>query len=214
MANAKIEGYDCTLFYDYDCYRDMILPKLTDDGKIKWLELRMRMIFLRPLEVLFDRNSSAFHELESPSQDGSPRTITLMAVSLLMNGIEALGSFLTNLKSMKKENFCAFMDQFMPDWTCQISSPQHGKQPVSLSKILWDDYRNGLAHSFAIGGAGVDAVQGKDKFKIDGNTLQIDIWKFFSDFKLAVDKMFSDVSASGTSRSHFLSRFADVYNCK
>jgi hypothetical protein len=163
---------------------------------------------------LFDRNSTAFHELESPANDGSPRTVTLMAVSLLMNGIEALGSFLTGLKSKNNENFQAFMKQYMPAWTCKISSPQHGTQPVSLSRILWKHYRNKLAHSFAIGGAGVDIMQGADKYKIDGNTLQIDIWKFFAEFRLATDKMLSDCRKQGKLRRRFLSRFNDVYFCK
>src|SRR3990167_7682555 len=100
MANANIEGHDCTLFSDYDCHRDHILPKLSDDGKITWLERRMRMIFLEPLSTLLDRDSKAYAELETP-KGGSPRTSVLLSTSLLMNGIEALGSFLTDTSSTK-----------------------------------------------------------------------------------------------------------------
>lgn len=45
MANAIIEEYECTLFYDYDCHLNGVLKKLSCVGKIEWLNARMKMIF-------------------------------------------------------------------------------------------------------------------------------------------------------------------------
>lgn len=208
---VSIEGHNYTLFYDYDYHRDKVLQLLSDDGKIKWLEARMNMIFLEPISSLFDRSSKAFNELET-AQSGKPRTGSLIAVSVLMNGIEALGSFITNNKS-KRNNFLAFINKYIPTWAIKINSPQHGKQPIVLAIILWKAYRNGLAHSFAIEGAGIDVVNGQQKYKIDGNTLQIDIWKFFKDFKQGVTDMFSDVKSNSNSKRLFMNRFKQVYKC-
>ncbi len=207
----KIEGHDCTLFHDYDFHRDKILQQLTEDGKITWLEARMKMIFLEPISSLFDKSSKASIDLGTP-QNGIPRTGTLISVSVLMNGIEALGSFITNNGS-KKDNFFAFVNKYLPAWAIEVNSPQRGNQKIALTKILWKEYRNGLAHSFAIGGAGVDTVQGIDKYKIDGNTLQIDIWKFFNDFKMGVTQMLDDFRTDKKSRKQFMKRFKEVYKC-
>jgi len=212
MPNARIDGFDFTLFYDYDCHRDHFLPKLSDDGKIEWLEARMRMIFIRPLSLLFDRGSSVFEQLERPI-NGLPSTSTLVSVSTLMNGIEALGSFLTHRKSAKRQNFTAFMNKYMLEWCLLVPSPRHNNRKLPLAEILWKAYRNGLTHSFAITGAGVDVVNGSDKFKIDGDALQIDIWKFFPDFRSAVDRMFEDVRKDKKIRTSFLKRFSYVYAC-
>ncbi len=208
---VMIEGYDCTLFHDYDFHRDKILQLLTPDGKITWLEARMKMIFLEPISSLFDKSSKAFNELET-AQNGIPRTGTLIAVSILMNGIEALGSFITNNNS-KRDNFFAFINKYIPDWAIMVNSPQHGNQKIALADILWKAYRNGLAHSFAIEGAGIDVVNGNNKYKIDGNTLQIDIWKFFNAFNIGVAKMFTDIRSNGKSRLQFMKRFKAVYKC-
>src|SRR5260221_11589521 len=111
MANANIEGYECTLFYDYDFHRDCILQKLTSAGNLTWLEQRERMIFLEPMSSLFDRHSQAFAELET-RKNNAPRTGTLLSVSLLMNGIEALGSLLTVVRSKNRQNFVAFVAKY------------------------------------------------------------------------------------------------------
>lgn len=212
MANAIIEGHDCTLFYDYDFYRDGILQKLKDDGKITWLKLRMQMIFMEPMSTLFDRDSQSFIELNT-SRNGSPRTGTLLTVSLLMNGIEALGSFLTEKGGKKKLNFFTFINRYMPTWNIEVQSPRHQNEQLSLSKILWQAYRNGLTHCFTIEGAGIDNIQETDKYKIDGDTLQIDIWKFFADFRDAFNEMFIDVCNKPDVRELFLARFKMIYKC-
>ncbi len=209
MANATIEGFDCTLFFDYDCHRDHILSQLSDDGRIEWLEKRMRMIFLKPLAKIYDRASVVYKELSSLA-GGPPMTPMLMTTSLLMNGVEALGSFLTR-SSKNRRRFQKFMGKYMAPWTVTIVAPHHGRK--RLSEILWDAYRNGLAHSFAILHAGIDEAPGTRKYKISDGVLQIDCWKLFADFHQAVNKMFGDVRLRGKTRSLFLQRFNEVYKC-
>ncbi|MDP2208766.1 MAG: hypothetical protein Q8K98_08330 [Bacteroidota bacterium] len=214
MPNATIEGFECTLFYDYDCHRDHILNQLSDNGKIDWLEKRMRMIFLDPLKKIYDRTSVAHNELNVQAS-GAPMTPMLMTFSLLMNGIEALGSFLIIPSSSdRKKNyrrFNDFMTRYLPDWTVQIAAPHHGNR--KLSDVLWEKYRNGLAHSFAILEAGIDDVPGNGKTMIKDNVLQVDGWKFFADLVSAVDRMFEEVRNLPTARATFLQRFEDVYHC-
>jgi len=209
MPNAVIEGFNCTLFYDYDCERHHILNQLSDDGKIEWLECRMRMIFLDPLARIYDRDSVAHHELNFPA-GGPPMTPMLMTMSLLMNGIEALGSFLTSARG-NKQRFQEFMNRYMVNWTTIVTAPYHGTHP--LSDILWKYYRNGLAHSFAILRAGIDDVPGAAKYIISDGVLQIDGWKFFPDLQQAFTQMLQDVRAGGAVRTTFLQRFNDIYQC-
>lgn len=212
MANAIIEGHDCTLFYDYDFYRDGILQQLSDDGKIAWLKLRIQMIFMEPMSSLFDRGSQSFKEINT-SRNGYPRTGTLLTVSLLMNGIEALGSFFTKKGSKKKLNFFTFINRYMSTWNIKVRSPRHQNKQLLLSEILWYNYRNELAHSFAIDGAGIDRINGTHKYKVDGYTIQIDVWKFFVDFQHAVNQIFIDVCDKPDVRELFLARFKMIYKC-
>src|SRR3989442_609731 len=97
---AQIEGKQFTLFYDYDQLQGGKLSQLSDDGKIEWFRLRMDCVFLEPLRRLFDIRSKAFRELNSDTEQ--PYTyFGIAAFSLLLNGVEALGSFLPVAKSGK-----------------------------------------------------------------------------------------------------------------
>lgn len=213
-VNAVIERHNCTLYYDYDCRRDNVLSQLSDDGKIEWLEQRMHMIFLRPLARLYDRASPAYQALNFP--DGlPPMTPMLMAFSLLMNGVEALGSFLSRPRKSKNKNykrFEAFMKRYMLDWTSAVKVPRGGRR--KLSRIFWLNYRNALAHSFAItNDAGLEDISGTNKYRVADKVLQIDGSKFFADFVEAVARMFGDVRTKPRMRKLFLQRFNEVFPC-
>ena len=207
MPNATIEGKDCTLFFDYD-HDNGVLKALSDNGKIEWLEKRMNMIFLDPLRKIIDRKSNIFPQIEHPG--GHPMTVMLMVVSLLMNGMEALGSFLTN-STNNNQRFFAFVSKYMSSWNAQVNSPHHGTLP--LSGILWKSYRNGLAHSFAILHAGIEADDTNNKYHISGGVVQIDAWKLFDDLLLGVSQMFKDVRTNSSAKQLFIDRFNKVYDC-
>ncbi len=105
MGKKVIEGIGFTLFYDYDQLREQYLSKLTDAGKIEWFHYRMEVVFLLPLQKLFDRNLDVHKQLNSPRDAEWPSNAFITATfSILLNGVEALGSFLPYSKSFVHEN--------------------------------------------------------------------------------------------------------------
>ena len=97
IARAEINGVPFTLYYDYDQLKDGKLGGLKDDEKIEWFRLRIRFIFLEPLGRLYQGKTAAYRELNSLALDDLPaRSFVVPAFSILLNGVEALGSFLTS----------------------------------------------------------------------------------------------------------------------
>ncbi len=209
MPNANIEGHDCTLFFDYDCHLNGVLKQLTDAGKIEWLRLRMKMIFLDPINKIADRRGTVYPSLEHPAA-GSPMTAMLMVTSLLLNGMEALGSFLTNSNNNNKR-FYSFVNKYMSNWNVMVTTKQHGTK--RLSEILWESYRNGLAHSFAILHAGIEDDQNNATHHFNNDVIQIDVWKLMADLQGAIDNMFADMQSNNGAKKMFMKRFNKVYTC-
>ena len=89
----------------------------------------------------------------------------------------------------------------------------NGKRYVDL---LWDDFRNGLAHGFTIKQGGFEhcAIYFQEK-PIDGfKQLEIDPTNFFEDFKQAISKYLNRLRASSltdTVRKNFNKAFSDLY---
>ena len=105
IVRAHIEGKDFTLYYDYDQLRDGKLSRLTDDGKIEWFRLRMNFVFLEPLCRLYQGKTPAYRALNSTKQNDLPaRSFVIPSFSVLLNGVEALGSFTTKRKSGNRDN--------------------------------------------------------------------------------------------------------------
>ena len=210
MKRINIEGHLFSMFMDYDKYPINILAQLSDDGKIEWLERRMNMIFLDPMRKIYNRNSIAHKELHR-QKNRNPMNPMLMMFSLLLNGIEALGSFLTpyngNCKNARRFN--TFMNTYMANWTQIIQVHNEGNRRIS--EFLWEKYRNGLAHSFAILNAGIDDVPGNELTMIQDDILQIDGWKFFNNLLTAINNMFRDIRNNANSKTIFLQRFHSEY---
>ena len=183
---AQIEGMEFTLFYDYDQLRDGKLSRLTDDGKIDWFRLRMGCVFLEPLRRLFDVSSKAFRELNSDTQQ--PYTyFGIAAFSVLLNGVEALGSFLPALssgKGEKRDSFVAFVRTYMTPWDTTVAGTSHTVD--YLTDILWRHFRNGIAHSFVIEGGGIDPDADAARYLVQGGYLEIGPNAFFDDFLRAI----------------------------
>jgi len=211
MAHAKIGGKEFSLFYDYDQLRDKKLSQLSNNGKIKWFQLRTSAIFLEPLKRIFNRSSTAHQELNSVSQHDQPfRTFTIAAFSILLNGVEALGSFLaTNPKPKNWDNFYAFIRNYMKDWDTKVLGTSYRKD--HLPWILWKHFRNGIAHSFVIEGGGIDYDADVSKWRVKNGRLEIGPTAFFKDFLVGVKAFFADVKSK--KRLSFLSRFKKVYPC-
>jgi hypothetical protein len=227
---VTIEGMGFTLFYDYDQLRDGKLSMLTDDGKIRWFQLRMEMVFLEPLRRLFNRNSLAYRELNSKEKSGLSRAAFMTAAfSVLLNGVEALGSFIPHdKKPIEREHykkkragnyfpFRAFIREYMKDWDAEVKgtcyrNKQTGNpfEKVYLPLILWDHFRNGIAHAFVVEGGGIEYMKSPQKWKVEtSGQLEIEPVRFFQDFLKGVKTFFNDVITKH--QKSFLSRFTAVY---
>jgi len=197
IARAHIEGKAFTLYYDYDQLRDGKLSQLTDDGKIEWFRLRMHYVFLEPIGRVFRAKSPAYRELNSTKPNDLPaRSSIIASFSLLLNGIESLGSFSTTSKN-NCDRFYAFMQNYMSSWDVPVPSlyPNAG-----LKTILWKEFRNGIAHGFAIKHGGIDnEADTAPGWRVVPNNgpsgsvtrrLEIGPNAFFRDFRAGVDTFF------------------------
>jgi len=213
-VHAVIEGIEFTLFYDYDELRDRKLYKISDMGRIEWFERRMNAIFLEPLRRIFDRNARAYKELCSNEEKYEPvRTIMIAAFSVLLNGVESLGSFLPLTKipndkgkpkaRSKKTCFEAFMKRMPKPWP-------------KITDRLWNDFRNGIAHQFAIMNGGIEFSEDRsatywydtyDGYKI----LKVEPIHFFNDFQHTARAVFNEVRKDPKTRKLFLGRFEEAY---
>lgn len=213
MANAQIEDQEFTLFYDYDQLRDRKLTQLTDDGQVEWFRLRMECVFLEPLRRIFDRESVAHRELNSsPEDDGPSRTVMIAAFSILLNGIEALGSFLTSTRTSNRDNFYAFITNYMRNWDTIVSGTSY--QTDCLPEILWKHFRNGVAHGFVIEGGGIDYEADETRWLVRDRCLEIGPERFFDEFQTGVGAFIDDISnPKSNRRTRFMSRFREVYPC-
>ena len=219
IARAQIEGLDCTLYFDYDQLQHGKLSRLTDDGKIKWFRRRMEFVFLEPLTCLYSGKTPAYRALNSTKPNDLPaRSFVIATFSLLLNGIEALGSFLTPIGSTKRDNFYAFVTKYMDTWDVLVANSPYST--ADLKEILWRHFRNGIAHGFCIEHGGIDneadTVQGGWRVVTDTGpsgsmTSHLDIGPnaFFQDFLAGVDSFFRDVRT--VHRASFLQRFRSVY---
>jgi hypothetical protein len=88
---------DFTLFYDYDPLQGGKVSRLTDSGKIGRFRLRMDCAFLEPLRRLFNTRSKSFRELNSDTEQPDI-CFGVAGFSILLSGVEALGSFLPPLR--------------------------------------------------------------------------------------------------------------------
>jgi hypothetical protein len=211
-ARAEINGKPFTLYYDYDQLRDGKLTGLTEDEKIEWFRLRMNYVFLEPLTHLHRGKTPAFRDLNSIKQHDLPaRSFVVPAFSVLLNGIEALGSFMTaKPRASKRANFYAFITTSMRRWCVRI--PKSPYSPVNdLKGILWEHFRNGIAHGFCIEGGGIDNEADTEPkgWKVTNGRLQIGPHAFFNDFVLGISSFFREVEAAH--RATFLRRFRCVY---
>ena len=214
-VHAVIEGMEFTLFYDYDQLRDGKLSRLTDSGKVQWFSDRMDMVFVDPLGRIFDTASVAHRELNSSPDDIKPRTIMIGAFALLLNGIESCGSFITDFPpSTNKKNwrrFNAFMTKYMSVWNAMVVGTSHKNK--NMIAILWEHFRNGIAHGFSVTSGGIEYLGGP-RWRVSSGIMEIDPVLFFKDFLRAKDDLLRDINDKmAREHAHFLKRFRDVYPC-
>ena len=209
IIRQRIEGKDCTLHYDYDQIDNRILSHLSPDGRVEWFEQRMQFVFLEPLKALYGGRTRAHRALNSTKDDDLPaRSFVVATFSVLLNGVEALGSFLVPASS-NKERFRAFLKTYMPAWNVRVAISNSPYATNDLADILWTHFRNGIAHGFCIEGGGIDDEADATNWLIVPGRLAIGPHAFFEDFLTGADRFFAD--AKTVHRAAFLERFRKVY---
>jgi hypothetical protein len=151
------------------------------------------------------------------------RSFVVATFSVLLNGIEALGSFIappTSGRDQNRANFFTFIRTYMKSWDKTVrDSPYEEKD---LKKILWLHFRNGIAHGFYInGGIDNEADTAPGGWRVVTTTshpsgckikrLEIGPNTFFRDFRVGVDRFFDDIAVGGDVRTIFLTRFRKLY---
>jgi len=233
----EIEGHDFTLFYDIDQLNQNKLTLLTDDGKIIWLHERLKMLVVRPINIAFDKGvvelttkekiitfiakilsvdiNLARREfvLSSNTSDGQANLV-IGLFSIIINAIEALGSFITLQNSTKRDNFTKYITDYMPGWDITIAGTTLYSSN-NMIEILWKHFRNGIAHGLIIENGGLDFTADDDPngyIITSNNYLQIGPRKFIANFDNSLSNYFNDISNNvGGKRTLFLRRFNSNY---
>ena len=184
-----------------DVMVDKNVYKLTDAGKIQWFEYRIAKLFYNPLIAIFTPGTDAHKAL---NQDAN--AFMMAAFSVLLNGIDSLGSFITN-KTGNYDRFRTFMKNYMPNWV--VCLEQKFGKTYYLPKILWKKFRVGLTHGFVIEDGCLDSRITPDRFRVENNEVVLHLELFVEDFKAAWTMYFKDIKT--TNRDKFLRRFKEVY---
>ena len=211
-THATIGGHRYTLFFDYDHHVLDTFRLLREDGKVEWLEKRMDMILLKPLRPLFDPNSPAYDIVNDYSRgEEGIHTITLLAVSLVLQGAEGFGSYLLPISDDKesgknRRRFRAFMTSYMTEWFQQTPLPPACPLHVDL---LWTRFRNPLAHSFRIEAPiGIEPLgDGSCIRKGQAGQPEISALRLFEHFEVAVRRFFEEARTLPAKKQAFLERF-------
>jgi len=209
IARATISGIEFTLYYDYDELRDRKLSRLPDADKIEWFQRRMQYVFLEPLTRLYGGTTPGFRALNSlKAHEQPPSSFVIPAFSVLLNGLEALGSFLIE-SNQNRSRFYAFIETYMKSWNKSVANSPYPTR--DLKEILWKYFRNGIAHGFRIEGGGIDNEADRDSrgWHVVEGRLLVGPYSFFNDFRKGVDAFFED--AKTVRKAIFLRRFAKLY---
>lgn len=186
---VRIEGHRCSLFADRD---RSLLPKLTFRGKVRWFDLRIRRMLIRPLDMLKPTRRGRYE---------ADISYLLVFGSVLFNGVEALGSFYRG-RDGSHQTFRDFVTDFM--------NPVYRPHTAEMR----DDFRNGLAHGLAIKNGGFEFLP-RTHVRLDPRRgVQIDPDMLLRDFKRALRSYLVRVRAGGPTSTlgrDFLKRFNQVF---
>ncbi len=189
-------------YVDYD--RDL-LPRLNKTQKIKYFyNQRVKKLILNPLHEMHE-------SMMEEKKDCSP---LLCFGNCICCSIEAFGKFYTGRteRGISGANFRKFIEKYMDKEF--FLKEFKGKKYVDL---LWDDFRNGIAHGFVIKSGGFEHHQPKyfQIKKIGGrDELEIDTQSFYKDFLNGVRKYINDLKKSGVTDDIFKNfniAFTDLY---
>ena len=185
---------------DYDRPR---LHLLTKRQQIRYFRNLLENVVVVPLRRMHA-------DIVSPNSGSNP---VLCFGTCICCSIEALGKFHTAklARGNSGNNFKAFVRSFMDRSWC--SSKLAGKLYVDL---LWDNFRNGLAHGFTIKSGGFEQARTYFQVKSIGGIcqLEVDPTRFLRDFRNGARKFVAGLTAASASDPKYLRfhrAFRDVF---
>lgn len=171
------------------------LSGASQEKKIRWFRERFKKVISRPLrevQRLGPRNPAIWD-------------LNLIVVTVICSAVEALGSFYS--PGVKDETaFDNFATEFM-DPIYREKSPATG---MTYARILYGQFRCGLAHGFTIEGHEVTTRPGKYLTDDDGY-VSIDLWTLFQDMERASRKYLERVETDKGIRADFVRRFDKLF---
>ncbi|MEW6516848.1 MAG: hypothetical protein AB1439_08095 [candidate division FCPU426 bacterium] len=198
--STQIEGQDFTGFYDYDELESGKLWRLSDAGRIDWFQLRTSKVFLNPLKCIINSDPKANNPLWQSDKD-----FMIASFSVILNGVESLGAFLSGKSQMGEShnNFKMFIDSYMEEW-------------APLEKQLWEDFRNGMTHGFQIRNGAIEYRRGKSEkhwLRQSGgySWLVIDPEKLLEDLEQGTKRFFENVRNDDEAKMIFLKMIKEIY---
>ena len=192
--------------HGYTGWIDLDRPQLTKatlPERIDWFEYRVNLVVIRPLAHVLDTQITA---------DPDSSALLIAGVSLC-SAIEATGKFITGTQTAASKpipnsaRFKRFVTEYMsPD----LSRLRIGSR--SYVTIIWEDFRNGLAHGFAVRGGGFNGNRGGPYFGVNPDgSLNVNPAVFFDDFVQGFQRYVSDVRTGGAKVPMFRDIFEAVF---
>lgn len=191
--SISIAGITYSGFIDYD-REDLRRASL--DTRILWLEYRVKMAIINPLDQVLPPEAPGYNLV-----NGADRTFNLCGVTLVASAIEGLGHFLTADEDTNGASFKLWIAAYMPEWNKTVSG-------VRLLDWLWESGRNGLAHQLTFKTGGTEAHEGR-RFVATAAGIEMDPFLFYGDFKAGVTRYFEQLKARANVnlRTPFEARF-------
>jgi hypothetical protein len=145
-------------------------------------------------------------------------------MGIMLNIVEALGTFRSPETARKDDRdgnwkaFIEFLSNHMREWNVNIANT------VSVPKVLWRSFRNGIAHDLRVGEVSEDGAlwgslefwgnfsdQNRRRFEKHGQLLRVCPEDFFDDLKCGVEEYFAKLKADQSLLNNFVSRFNESY---
>jgi hypothetical protein len=191
---------ELTGWVDYD--RDK-LGGLTGDQRIEYFEKRVRLVLISPLRRIL---ATEIVVREEPSS-----ALLIFAVSLCC-AIEAIGKYITGGGVTNRVRFEAFLHGYM-----SASFQDQMIAGTTNGAALWEHFRNGLAHGFAVRHGGFEGEPHGPYFQVKMiagyECLEINPTLFLQDFIAGFESYLDQLRAAQPAsplRTQFDRVFQDV----
>lgn len=200
VSKQKFSGWK-----DYD--KSVLKSNLCLKDKAEYLRCRLDLVVFNSLNQVYLRSAPRHNAV-----NGSDMSFFFVGTTIICCCIEALGGFILgggndDKPGINDKRFKAFLSKYMSAWNV------NGPKGTNVSKWLWKNLRNGLAHGLIIENGGLEDL-GTDRFQDNGGgNLWVHAEFLYSDLIDATKKYFSDL-LSGNDQTliiSFNSRFKKLF---